>query len=503
MIQKSNPSGINLDIIWILVVLCGFLVVISLFPLPPNDFWWHLEIGEYIYTNHSIPTTNIFAWSLPADQPFFYAAWLGEFLLYWFYHIGGLSLVIFIRTLLVGVCFWLVAYEAHRRSGSWRITALVVILACLMSLNNLIVRTQMWAWLPFIISYIVLKRYSEGKITWHWLILCPVSMVFWVNIHGSYILGLVLVGVFFLGQSLSKFTKQTNALSWRQIGWIGCIGVLCGVAILINPRFTEIIRYTTDLLTDQPSQQLIEEWQSPTPQGIANIFFFISIILFIVVLALSRYRLNPTELLLITGFLWLAWTGQRYVIWYGIVAMPIMARLICDIPLRLPTFVPQKNWFNLALVILLLVPFLAVQPWFVERLPLPSTYWQQVQRASSAGPLVDVHTPVAAAEYLKTHPGGHLFNELGYGSYLIWANPKQKVFIDSRIELYSYNQWQDYINISNSTNYNEILSKYGVDRILLDKKLQSKLASSLSKDPLWKLEYEDQIAQIWSKVLNP
>jgi hypothetical protein len=146
---------------------------------------------------------------------------------------------------------------------------------------------------------------------------------------------------------------------------------------------------------------------------------------------------------------------------------------------------------------------IAVQPWFVERMPLPTRYWQQVQRASPVGPLIDIHTPIKAAEYLKAHPGGHLFNELGYGSYLIWANPEQKVFIDARIELYTYDLWQDYIHINNSSNYNKILMKYGVDRILLDKELQSELASTLSEDPLWNLEYEDQVAQIWSKDLNP
>jgi hypothetical protein len=64
-------------------------------------------------------------------------------------------------------------------------------------------------------------------------------------------------------------------------------------------------------------------------------------------------------------------------------------------------------------------------------------------------------------------------------------------------------QWKDYIHINNGTNYNELLRKYGVDRILLDKKLQPELAASLQQDPLWNLEYDDQYAQIWNKVAAP
>ena len=500
---KTKPFGIGIDIIWVLVILAGFLFFTSLIPLPPNDFWWHLRIGEYIYTNHTIPTTNIYAWTLPSDQPFFYAAWLGELLLYWLYKLGGLSLDIFIRTLLVGISFWLVAVEARRRSNSWRIAALVIAILCLMSTNNLPLRTQMWAWLPFVLIYTVLSRYSEGNLSWHWLVLCPVCMVFWVNSHGTYVLGLALPCIYLLGEALGAILKHPETLPWNKLAALGAASLLSGLAVLINPRFVGIIGYATNLMSNQPVQQLIEEWQSPTPQGIANVLFFMSILLFIVILAYSRYRLTPTELLLMSGFLWLAWQGQRSVIWYGMIAIPILARLIRDLPLKIPAFVPQRNWVNLVLAILLFIPALVVQPWFVERIPLPATYWQQVLRGSSVGPLLSVHTPVEAAEYLRTHPGGHLFHELGYGSYLIWAVPEQGVFIDPRIELYPYDQWQDYIHINNSTRYNEILSRYGVDRILLDKALQPELADSLLNDPGWKLEYEDPLAQIWSKVSNP
>ena len=502
-INKTKHNGIGIDILWVLVILAGFLFFTSLIPLPPNDFWWHLKIGESIYITHSIPTTNIYAWSLPVDQPFFYAAWLGELLLYWLYRIGGMALDISMRTFLIGLSFWLVALEARRRSGSWRIAALVITFTCLMSINNLPVRTQIWAWLPFMVTYVVLQRYSEGKISWKWLLLCPACMVFWVNVHGSFILGLALPGIFFLGQALSKLFNQKNALTWNQVYWIGSTLILSGLASLINPRFTGIIRYASNLLSNQPVQQFIEEWQSPTPHGVANIAFFVSILFFIITIAYTTHRISPTEILLFIGFLWLAWGGQRSVIWYGMIVMPIMARLISGLPIRVPSFTPQKNWLNLALAILLFVPVFAVQPWFVENIPLPATYWQQVLRGSPAGPLLSVHTPVEATEYLRTHPGGHLFNELGYGSYLIWAIPEQGVFIDPRIELYSYDQWQDYIDISNGVHYKQILKKYGVDRIILDLNLQPELASLLSEDQDWILEYQDHYAQIWSKILSP
>jgi fluoride ion exporter CrcB/FEX len=360
-----------------------------------------------------------------------------------------------------------------------------------MGSSNLPVRTQIWSWVPFVMTYLVLQRYSEGQISWQWLFFCPVSMMFWVNVHGSFILGIALPYIYFIGQALGKLFKRENAIPWRQVGWLGGIGLLSSIALLVNPRFFGIIRYAINLLSNQPIQQLIEEWQPPTPQGIANITFYLSILLFIVLIAYSNKKLNPTDLLLAVGFIWLAWDGQRSIIWYGMIVMPILARLFSGIPIRAFPFVPQKNWLNLAVAVLLFVPALIVQPWFVEKIPLPVTYWQQVLRGSTAGPLLSVHTPVEAADYLRTHPGGHLFNEMGYGSYLIWAFPEQGVFIDPRIELYPYEQWRDYIDINNGIRFNQLTDKYGVDRILLDVKLQPELASFLSEDGNWGLEYQD------------
>ena len=84
---------------------------------------------------------------------------------------------------------------------------------------------------------------------------------------------------------------------------------------------------------------------------------------------------------------------------------------------------------------------------------------------------------------MRENPGGKIFNEMGYGSYLIWALPEQEVFIDPRVELYPFEQWQDYVHITNGTRYNELLEKYGADRLLIDTDLQPELALALEQDP--------------------
>ncbi len=491
---------LSTDELWPLVILAGFSFFASLTPLPPNDFWWHLKIGELIFNQGHVPTSNLFAWTLPPEHPFTYGAWLGELLLYALYRLGQLSLVTFARNILLLLAFWLVGYEARRRSGSWRLAALAVALACGMTINNLPIRPQIWSWLPFAIYLIVLGKFADGQIKAGWLLLLPALMVFWVNAHGAFILGGILIGIFFVGEAVRALLRAPQALSWRQVGCILGAGILSGGAMLINPRFTQVIGYVFDLMTDKPSQQLIEEWQSPSPAGIANLVFYVSILILIALLAYTRARLTPTELLLTISFLWLAWTGQRYVVWYGMVCTPILMRLMALLPISLPALIPQRNALNAILATVIFLPIILIQPWFVESFPLPERYWKMVHRDIPQGSLIGIETPIAAVEYLRQHPGGKLFNEMGYGSYLIWAMPDQGVFVDPRVELYPYEQWQDYIRITRGTRYNELLAQYGADRILLDLDLQPELAGILPTDPGWQLEYEDDRSQLWERA---
>lgn len=486
--------------LWPLVILAALGFYVSLIPVPPNDFWWHLKIGELIYTQRTIPAANIFAWTLPADAPYIYGAWLGEFLLYVLYRWGGLELVIFARNLLILGAFYLAGRTAWECCGSWRLVTPVLALAAGMSLNNLIVRPQIWSFPLFALYLYLLTRYAAGRLRAGWLLLLPPLMAFWVNAHGAFILGLVLIGIFAVGEAVRGFFRLPGALSWRQIIWLAAVTVLAMLAILANPRGFGIAGYVVNLLTDKPSQTLVVEWQSPALSGIPNVIFYVSILVLLMVLAYARQRPTPTDTLLLASFLWLAWSGIRYVVWYGMVMMPILAAALKALCPRLAALPSRRSRTNLALALLISVPVVIVQPWWVERVPLPDRYWKLVWRGNPVGPLVSVETPVGAVEYLRNHPGGRLFNEMGYGSYLIWAMPEQKVFVDPRVELYPYDQWMDYLRITRGVRYNELLKHYGADRILLDVELQPELARALSDDPLWEQEYADARAQIWHRV---
>lgn len=497
-ISRALP-GLRVDHLWALFALTLVGAFIALVPTPPNDFWWHLKAGELVVTD-GLPTTNRFAWTLPADAPYVYATWLGEALFYQLYHLGGLGAVALGRNLLGLAGFALVALEARRRSGSWRLAALAVLLAGVMSTNNLIIRTQNWSWVPVGLYALLLGAYAAGQVRARALLALPVIMALWVNLHGGFVVGLGLVGVYALGETLRRWWGVPGARDTRAVALLWGVLLLTLLATLANPLGFGIFTYVKDLLTDPPSQGLINEWQPPTPRSLAGWFFYASILLLILALAYQRRRPTLTDVLLVLVFLWQAWNGARYVMWFGMVVMPILAQTLAA-----PTAqrrLPRATAANLLVAGLLAALYLAVQPPFKASLPLPPEYRAMFVDLPGAPLTFSADTPVAATAWLRDNlpDDARLFNEMGYGSYLAWAlYPQAQYFIDPRVELYPLELWQDYVAITEGHDYNVLLDKHGVTHLMIDTVLQDNLATALAADPAWARVYQDARTEIYQR----
>jgi hypothetical protein len=499
--QRALPLP-GIDQLWALLALTLIGAFIALVPTPPHDFWWHLKAGQLVATQ-GIPTTNMFAWSLPADAPYTYATWLGEWLFYALYSVGGLQTAILARNLLGLAGFALVAAEARRRSGSWRLAALAALLAAAMTINNLPARTQNWSWVPFGLFALIVGAYTSGRARPRVLLVLPLLMAFWVNAHGAFVLGLALLGIATAGETLRAILRQPGAPGWARLRWLYLALAATLAATLINPLGLGIFSYVLKLLTDPPSQGLVNEWQPPTTRGLAGFFFFASILALLAAFALARRRPALTDVLLACAFLWLAWTGQRYVVWYGMLAMPMLAESLASLrATRARASAPRMQIPSTIIALVLLGMLVAVQPPFKPSLALPREYKALFADVPGAPELFSADTPVGAAAYLRANPiEGRLFNEMGYGSYLDWAlYPDAQVFVDPRVELYPLTTWQDYLAIRDARDYNALLiDKYDVRRVLLDKPLQPRLAAALAADPRWEREYADARAEIYRR----
>jgi hypothetical protein len=375
-----------------------------------------------------------------------------------------------------------------------------------MTVNNLNARTQNWSWLPFMGVLMILGGYSAGRCTPRWLIALPLLMIFWVNAHGAFVIGLLVAGAFVVGETLRRLLRHPRALGWPQLRWLYLAFAGMGVATLANPLGAGVFGYVSSLLSDQAIQGLINEWQPPDPRSLAGGMFIVGVLALIAAFAFARRRPTISDALIVCGLAWQAFTGARSVVWFGMAAMPIMAQSLAAPRAVFSAEVAEQpprgsGVANLLTALLIAASFVALQPWLKPLVGLPAPYRAIFADVPGAPQLFSVDTPVAAVDELRARPcAGPIFNEMGYGSYMAWAlYPAAQSFIDPRIELFSLKLWQDYAAISRGQEALTKLDGYGVACVLLDRGHQPGLANALEGSPSWERSFMSGQSEIWRR----
>jgi hypothetical protein len=510
----SLSRASSMDRLWILAILFFLLVVGSARPLPPNDLWWHARIGSEILDTGHIPRQD--AYSLTErGQPFFYQSWLAEVLMAGLLRLGGVRLLVFTRALIMVALFGTVMLLCWWASaGNRKATVLTTLGAILLGLGNQTVRPQLFAYPLFIGVYALLWRYLRGGARRSvWLI--PVLVVIWVNVHGSFALGLGLIWLVFVGELLSAVLPTLDGRSpsvrmhtRERLKTLGLIALLSTALMLLNPRGLEILGYVADLLTDLPSQTLGAEWQPPDPRVGLGQSFYLLLLLGVAVLALARPPVPLTDLLLFVAFAWLGASGLRYVVWFGLIGAPLVAGALPRLPwddlvrwrdrlgghpLGRRLFYGDGSGypgFRRLAVAAMIVSLLAVTALYLF---YPDDDLWLTDRTGSA-----------AVEFMAQNGmHGRLFNELGRGSYVIWRlGPAQPVFIDPRFELYPLKHFQDYLTLSNAKEGAEgLLDEYGFDLLLLDRDSQAALVALMDRQAeRWRQVYRDDTTLLYQRM---
>jgi hypothetical protein len=497
--QPLRRVGIGLDHVWLAAALVLLALRPLLMPIAPNDFWWHLATGRLIVGQGTIPVVDSFSYT-QAGQPFFNQSWLAEVLMYALYQFGGLPLLLITQALVIVLAYGLLLRLCIVRSGRLRLSVVLLLLSLPLAFSNWTIRPQSYTFPLFVGFLTILTEYRLGRTNRLWLL--PPLMILWVNMHGAFVLGLAMIGITFVGEALkwrptnderpttndgshagisSSVIRPPSSVLRSLAFW----GALSGLATLLNPRGIGVLLYVRNLVGSNSVTQLVEEWAPPTIRDAdaSGLIFFLFLIALAVVLIYARKRPDLTDMLLLGAFLWLALGATRNIVWFGLVALPpLAAQAATLLPAPSARRAPGSPMLNGLLIGLLGLLLLLGLPWVKPALLPPSV-----------GALLAEDTPVAAVEHLRSAPTRprHLFHAEAFGSYLIWAAPEQPVFIDTRIELYPYQQWLDYINLGQANNTAALLRKYDIDGVLLNKERQVGLVAALRADPTWMVQYED------------
>jgi hypothetical protein len=491
-----RPGRLTLPRIWALAALAGIFLAANLIPVTPNDFWWHVRAGQWIVEHGRTPTTDLFSFTR-LGEPWTYQSWLAEIAYSLVMRAGGLPLVILLHAIILTAAYALLLLTCRRAAlGDLRSAALATLLAAFGS-PNWNVRPQSVSILLFAVTLFLVERNTVrqvGQRAWIWqdpaLWLLPPLFVLWANAHGGFVFGLVLLGSYLLARGYGWIRHGE-----RFPAQLAMVTLLCALATLVTPSGPGMLDYVLGFVRHPATVNLNVEFMPPTIRSLDGQLFFGFVILWFVLLLAARYRPSARDTIRLLVFGVLALMARRNMIWFCMVAAPPLAASLHTWVSRMKSRSdanPGRSWINVALVALIGALAVLSLPWFRPYLPIRSLARNYV----AAG------TPTEAVAHLcRDAQARRTFHEQRYGSYLIWACPDLPVFIDTRIELYPLEQWDDYLAASAGRyDWEAILDRYRIDTLLLDKEAQKPLIDAAKASPRWRVTYEDEQTVIFEKT---
>jgi hypothetical protein len=473
----ERDSSRSYDFLWLSIALLILLSLALLLPLSPQDYWWYLRLGQDVTQTGSVPTMDTYSFTR-AGAPFFYQSWLAALVFWKTFQAGGFGLTFFLRAMIIAVTYTLLWVLVRKAGVGPRLASLLVLLAALAGSNNWSFRPQLFIFPIFVLVLYILTKWSRGEKSILWML--PVLSMLWVNLHGSFPL------LFILGAIALLFGQGDK----KQLAF--ALGI-SAVTLFINPHGVYVLGYVKDMLSAPSNQLFSVEWMPMVNRGWQANLFFMWLLLFAPLAAMSPRKLSLLEWVYFLGFGWLALLGVRYVIWYIFIMVFLTAALLAEWDARyLENHVqnekPAINAF--AACLLLLIPF-ALLPGFRD------SWWPNAPRA------YDSANPIEATKWLAAHPEleGPLWSDFSHASYLIFALPSRPVWIDTRFELYPPEQWQKYIAIAGaSQQWQKLLDEEGIQLVMLSTDGEPLLITAMQNSNQWCEDYHDDDVFIFSRL---
>ncbi|HEY7295581.1 MAG TPA: hypothetical protein VH916_11100, partial [Dehalococcoidia bacterium] len=351
------------------------------------------------------------------------------------------------------------------------------------------VRPQVFGWALFALVLHELAAHDVGvrPRLWH----LPLIFAVWINVHLSALMGGGAVALYVLHRALCWLAARgkDRACERFRLRHAFLAAALSALALCLNPRGPALIWFSRTYLNPHAVRlRYIGEWQRPSFSGDDRWLFAAAaaVVVLVALTMLWRRRLWPGVLVLV--FAVAALRATRYVPLFGLVAIPAAGWVVGRLPWRrsspIAPRVPSILWVGLALCT---VPAIWLGAW----LRGPSQF-RRVPDARPGG------YPVGAAAWVKANrPHPRLFNEYGWGGYLIYAfAPDRAVYMDGREEMYGERFFDHFVRTMGAeSGWQQTLRDAKIDAAILAP--DSVLATAMDGDSGWRRTYADAAAVVF------
>jgi hypothetical protein len=444
-----------------------------------GDACMHWRVGEWMLEHKQIIRTDVFSYTR-IGHPIISKEWLAEIVFATAGRLGGLFGLAVVAALVIATTFALLHRQLLREGNEIFAATGVTLLATWAACSHWLARPHVFSFLLALLWHNALRRFERTGDARRLAFSLGVLTLAWVNLHGAFLAGFMLLGAYWLGAIVASDRRKTRVLT--------AVAVECALVSLANPSGYKLHIHNLQFLRTDYLMNWLAEYRSTDFHSLGALGFAAWLALIFVTLALRRPRFTIGE-----GIVLLTWT------YFALVA----AR-------------------NIPLLAILTAPILC-PPWseFARgRWPIVGERIAGINRSARGWPLVAAvafavvalaphptkippqNWPVEAVEFIKRHPerfSGKMFNQYVWGGYLMQVLPEHKVFIDGRTDFYGVELIKEFVTVTGlGPKWTERLRNYNVAWTLMPTDHRLNLALELLPD--WQLAYSNETATIYCRV---
>jgi hypothetical protein len=461
------------------LIICSLFMAAIQHPIE-SDLWWHLRNACNLVQQHSFSGIDTYSFTA-AGTPWISFEWLSEVAYFLAFKAMGLQGVLLLFFTVLVAIFTAVYYRSWRAGANSKDAVITTFGATCFGVVSIGPRTLLFGWLCLTGLLLVLDHFRRtGKGVW----LLPPLFALWINFHGSWPFGIVVLGVTTLSGLVEGEWGQVTARRWTSVELRKLLLALVAsmAALFLNPFGYKLVLYPFDLLFHQQAVvHFIAEWDSVDFGSLNGRLGFALIFGLLAAALLSRRQWKLDEVLLTVFALWVALCHVRFLFFAGLIIMPILAP-------HLTLFPPydrehDKPWLNAAIIAALVGAMIHYFPSKAE-----------LQK------MVDDEYPKAAIAFMRQqHIQGKIFNQYKVGGYLEFNAPEFKTFIDGRADLFVHKgTFFEYLRATALKNSFEILDKYGIQYVLVQP--NEPMVYLLKRSGDWRTIYSDNVSVLLERT---
>ena len=465
----------GLERLWLLLALALPALVSLLVPMPAVDLAYQVRAGEEILRTGAIPAVDTYTFTV-AGAPWLDQQWLAQVLLALGFRAGGWELLVVLRAALVSASFGLLTWTALARGARPRTAAMLALVAFALAAPALALRPQLFAIGTLAaLLLLVARRHRHPRAFW----LAPLLVVAWANLHGSFVLAPILLGYAWL-DDLARGRSARLSLAFLVVGT---------AATLVNPFGAEVWAYAAGIGANPAIAGQATEWQRTTPFTVPGLLFYLSAAAALALAVRGRAGLGPPDWLLLVALFAMGVWAVRGLAWWPFGAVFVLgglpdalrgvSRTGDDLPDASPIISQARarraSRLPAAMAALLVALIVVALPWWRPADPV----------TGRAGILSYAPSGIAAELRTLAPPGTRVLAAQTWTSFLEWAVPDARYFLDSRFELFPAEVWADRAAIAaGGPGADEALKRWDVDLLVLPGGVRPELTG-------WTVVYED------------